>query len=135
MELRILKTLKYRITFPSPYSFLKRYLLVGLAETRLIHLSCFILEGTLLSCNLLRFLPSELAAGSVYLARCVTSSSPFCAAIANVSGYTEKKVAYAARAILQERAALPPVCFRSINRKYMTDQFSGVAATRFPNSI
>ena len=65
----VLRALEHRITVPSACTFLVRYLKAGPAETRLVRLSSYVLEGTLQSYALLRYLPSQLAAAAVCIAR------------------------------------------------------------------
>jgi hypothetical protein len=70
MEGKILKTLNYSITISSARAFLVRFLKAAHANERIMQLSCFILDGTLQSYNLLNYLPSQLAAAEVFIAQC-----------------------------------------------------------------
>jgi cyclin B len=69
MEETVLKALDYSITIPSAHAFLVRYLKAAHADKKMVQLSCYVLDGTLQSYNLLNYLPSELAAAAVYIAR------------------------------------------------------------------
>jgi len=68
MEETILKTLEYQITIPSAHAFLVRYLKAAHADKKIVQLSCYILDGTLQSYQLLHYLPSQLAAAAVFIA-------------------------------------------------------------------
>jgi cyclin B len=78
MEETILKALEYKLTYPTPYTFLKRFLRGsvhdGIFEENdetMENLSLMILDSTLLSFHgtSRTYLPSQLAAGAIALAR------------------------------------------------------------------
>ncbi|XP_067681013.1 uncharacterized protein [Haliotis asinina] len=69
MEIRVLKTLKFDLNIPSPFAFLDRFLQAEENDSKVSHLCRYLLDLSLVSSGTVRFVPSMLAAGSLYLSR------------------------------------------------------------------
>lgn len=128
MEEKILKTLEYQITIPSAHAFLVRILKAGHADKKIVQLSCYILDGTLQSYNLLHYLPSQLAAASVYIARRTVGRNGWSPTLLKYAFYCEEDIAPVARAILAEKSAANPE-LKAVNKKYTSHRYGGVAST------
>jgi len=128
MEEVILKTLEYQITIPSAHAFLVRYLKAAHADKKIVQLSCYILDGTLQSYNLLHYLPSQLAAAAVFIARRVVGRNSWSPTLLQYAGYCEEEVIPVARAVLAEKASTSPE-LRAVNKKYTSSRYGGVAST------
>lgn len=102
MENHILKALNYQITVPSANSFLARFLEAARADEEIVQLSCHVLHETLRSYALLRYLPSELAAASIYLARGRVGKKPWDPTLENYAKYCEGDVLIIATAVVFE---------------------------------
>lgn len=126
MEELILKTLEYNVTIPSAHAFLVRYLKAGHADKKIVQLSCYILDGTLQSYNLLHYLPSQLAAASVYIARRVVGRNAWSPTLLKYSSYCEEEVIPIARAILHEKGTASDE-LKAVNKKYSSSRYGGVA--------
>jgi cyclin B len=72
----ILASLGFEISLPSSINFLTRFSKAAGSDRIDYNLSKYICEIALLSLPLLKYLPSEIAAGSVYLARVMTIRFP-----------------------------------------------------------
>ncbi|CAB9501592.1 B-type cyclin [Seminavis robusta] len=107
-ETLILETLKYRITFPSPYSFLVRYLRVASQANEELALS--VLTQTLLSYDLRRrFKPSQLAAASVFYALGKERKRSWSLDLVICSQYPTVEVNRIAKAIVETtKKSVPP---------------------------
>lgn len=126
METQILKTLEYQITQPSAHTFLVRYLKAAHADKQMTQLACYLLDGTLLSYNLLHYLPSQLAAASVFLARHATGRNAWSPTLLKYADYKEEDVVPVARAILEEKSAASPD-LRAVNKKYSSSKYGNIA--------
>ena len=126
MEETILKTLEYNITIPSAHAFLVRFLKAAHADRRIVQLSCFILDGTLQSYNLLHYLPSQLAAAAVFIARRTVGRNSWSPTLLKYARYREEDIAPVARAVLAEKASASPE-LRAVNKKYTSSRYGGVA--------
>ncbi|KAJ0456455.1 putative cyclin domain-containing protein [Helianthus annuus] len=73
MENLMLHTLEFKISFPTPYVFLKRYLKAGQSDSKLDQLSSFLMDLCLVEYETVKFTPSLLAAACVYTAQCSLS--------------------------------------------------------------
>jgi cyclin B len=129
MEETVLKTLDYKITIPSAHAFLVRYLKAAHADKRIVQLSCFILDGTLQSFNLLHYLPSQLAAAAVFIARRTVGRNSWSPTLLRYAGYCEEEVIPVARAVLAEKASTSTE-LKAVNKKYTSNRYGGVANTR-----
>jgi hypothetical protein len=128
MEENILKTLEYQITIPSAHAFLVRYLKAAHADKRIVQLSCYILDGTLQSYNLLHYLPSQLAAAAVFIARRTVGRNSWSPTLLKYSAYCEEDIISVARAVLNEKSSTS-LELRAVNKKYTSSRYGGVANT------
>jgi cyclin B len=128
MEEDILKTLGYQITVPSAHEFLVRFLKAAHADRKIVQISCFILDSTLLDYCLLRYLPSQLAAAAVFIARRTVGRNSWSPTLLRYANYCEEEVAPVARAVL---AALRSTSteLRNVKLKYTSTRYGGVANT------
>ena len=130
MEEKILKTLEYQITIPTSHTFLVRILKAGNADKKISQLSCFILDGTLQSYYLLRYLPSRLAAAAVYIARRAVGRNGWNSTLLKYAFYCEEDITPVASAILAEKNKSCPE-LKAITKKYTTRLHGNVANTTF----
>lgn len=134
MEEAILKTLEYKITIPSAHAFLVRYLKAAKADAKIVHLSCYILDGTLLNYGLLRYLPSQLAAASVLIARRTVGRRNWSPTLDRHARYGEIDVLPAARAVLSEQSSIPDE-LRAVRNKYRSARYGSVANIELPSYL
>ncbi|XP_071081411.1 uncharacterized protein [Haliotis cracherodii] len=69
MEIMILKTLKFDLNIPGPIVFLDRFLQAEESDSKVSHLCKYLLDLSLVSADTVRFVPSMVAAGALYLSR------------------------------------------------------------------
>jgi hypothetical protein len=128
MEETILKTLEYKITIPSAHAFLVRYLKAAHADRKIVQLSCYILDGTLQSYNLLHYLPSQLAAAAVLIARKTVGRNAWSPTLLKYASYCEEEITPVARAVLSEKSSAATE-LRAVNKKYSSQRYGSVAST------
>jgi G2/mitotic-specific cyclin-B, other len=121
-----LKTLEYNITIPSAHAFLVRFLKAAHADKKIVQLSCYILDGTLQSYNLLHYLPSELAAAAVFIARRTVGRNSWSPTLLKYAEYREEDIAPVARAVMSEKTSASPE-LRAVNKKYTSSRYGSVA--------
>eukprot|EP00578_Thalassiosira_sp_NH16_P000800 CAMPEP_0181128660 /NCGR_PEP_ID=MMETSP1071-20121207/28890_1 /TAXON_ID=35127 /ORGANISM="Thalassiosira sp., Strain NH16" /LENGTH=377 /DNA_ID=CAMNT_0023214561 /DNA_START=209 /DNA_END=1342 /DNA_ORIENTATION=- len=126
MEEIILKKLEYQITIPSAHAFLVRYLKAAHADKKIVQLSCFILDGTLQSYNMLHYLPSQLAAAAVFIARRTVGRNAWSPTLLKYAQYREEDIKPVARAVLAEKSDSSTE-LRAVNKKYTSSRYGGVA--------
>ena len=123
----ILTTLEYKITIPSAHALLVRYLKAAHADAKIIQLSCYILDGTLQSYKLLHYLPSQLAAAAVLIARKSVGRNTWSPTLLNYSSYCEKDIIPVAKAVLSEKTSASQE-LSAINKKYSSERYGFVLA-------
>ncbi len=134
MEEAILKKLDYKITIPSAHAFLVRYLKAAKADAKIVQLSCYILDGTLLNYGLLRYLPSQLAAAAVLIARRAVGRRNWSPTLDKYARYSEIDVLPAARAVLSEQSSIPDE-LRAVRNKYRSARYGAVANIELPSYL
>ena len=67
MEVQILSKLEFNVTTPSQWRFLERFAQLLRADSTTLCLSRYLLELALVDYRMLKFTPSLIAAGSIYL--------------------------------------------------------------------
>jgi G2/mitotic-specific cyclin-B, other len=134
MEEQVLKALMYKITIPSAHAFLVRFLKAGHADKKIVQLSCYLLDGTLQSYSLLHYLPSQLAAAAVFIARRVVGRNGWSPTLLSVSDYAEEEVIPIARALLMakqtEQVEHPKL--KAIQKKYAGHRYGEVSSIPLP---
>ncbi len=126
MEELILRVLHYQITIPSAHAFLVRFLKAAHADKKMVQISCYILDGTLQSYNLLHYLPSQLAAAAVYIARKCVGRHPWSPTLLRYAGYLEEDVVPVARAILADKAIASSE-LNAVHKKYSSSKYGQVS--------
>jgi hypothetical protein len=134
MEEIVLKKLQYQITIPSAHAFLVRYLKAAHADKKIVQLSCFILDGTLQSYNMLHYLPSQLAAASIFIARKTVGRNSWSPTLLRYAQYREEDINPVARAVLAEKASASTE-LRAVNKKYTSSRYGGVANLPLPTDF
>ena len=128
MEYRILRTLNYGITIPTAHSFLVRFLKAAHADKKLVQISCMVLDSTLLSYNLLEYLPSQLAAAAIAIARHSVGRNIWSPTLLRYAYYSQEEIVPVAQAVLAEKSQIAPD-LRSVYKKYSSTRFGAVADT------
>jgi cyclin B len=101
MELHLLVRLDYQISAPNSRSFLSIYLLTASqADECITSISHFIVDATLVSYNLLEYLPSEIACAALLLARKIKGIVPWTDDLARITSYIEEDILPVARCVL-----------------------------------
>mmetsp|Transcript_27452 Transcript_27452/g.39311 ORF Transcript_27452/g.39311 Transcript_27452/m.39311 type:complete len:380 (-) Transcript_27452:246-1385(-) len=134
MEEVVLKKLQYQITIPSAHAFLVRYLKAAHADKKIVQLSCYILDGTLQSYNMLHYLPSQLAAASIYIARRAVGRNSWSPTLLKYAQYCEEDIKPVARAVLAEKSSASTE-LRAVNKKYTSSRYGGVANLPLPTDF
>lgn len=136
METAILKTLGYQVTVPSAHAFLARYLRAAHANKKMIHLACYLLEGTLLNYNLLQYLPSQLACAAVMIARKCVGRKVWSPTLLEYTEYREEDIVPVARAVLEAKASQPRTDdwreLNAVRKKYARARLSNVPSVNLP---
>lgn len=85
MERLVLTTMDFNMSASTPLHFLRRFSKASKSDSRTHTLSKYLSELTLTEYSMLKFLPSQIAAASVYIARCMTGRSPWSATLEHYS--------------------------------------------------
>jgi transcription initiation factor TFIIIB Brf1 subunit/transcription initiation factor TFIIB len=125
METTILKTLNYQISLPTTYKFLLRFLNAGHCGKQMIYTSTYILELSMLSIQFIDYMPSEIAAAAVMIARRSADRNLWSPTLLHYSGYTEEEILPIARNMIKAAAMYPDLT--SANRKYSSERKLKVA--------
>jgi len=132
LEKLILKTVNYSIAIPTSYVFLKHFLWISSADKKMEHLSCYILDGTLHCYELLRYLPSQLAAASILIARKLLGKTSWSSTLAECTNYKKKKISLVACVVLEQKAHISKELI-TLEKKYSVDKYSNVSDQFFNN--
>ena len=92
-ERKLLQSLDFTITAPSIYRFLERFSKLSSSDDLIFNFSRYIGELTLVETSMYKWLPSQIAASALYVAKKVQKrSSPWCPFMTQQTGYDEKQV-------------------------------------------
>eukprot|EP00195_Chlamydomonas_chlamydogama_P010582 CAMPEP_0202902368 /NCGR_PEP_ID=MMETSP1392-20130828/16812_1 /ASSEMBLY_ACC=CAM_ASM_000868 /TAXON_ID=225041 /ORGANISM="Chlamydomonas chlamydogama, Strain SAG 11-48b" /LENGTH=373 /DNA_ID=CAMNT_0049589121 /DNA_START=264 /DNA_END=1385 /DNA_ORIENTATION=+ len=136
MEELILKKLGYELTVPTAKMFLRRMLQVCNPDEHLHFLSNYLTEITLLDHNMMKHLPSEIAAAAVFLANLILKRQPWDGNLTHYSTYTLvdlNKCVHALAALHQAVSNNPQLV--AIRDKYGHPRFQAVSRLQPLTSI
>lgn len=128
MEQIMLATLKFNLTIPTSLRFVERYSKMGTDnqnDKAFFHLSNYLVELTLQRYGFLRFLPSQISASAVLLARLAMGQTSWTAKLTKTTGYTPQLLQNTIAAMCD--AAYSTSKHRAVQKKYSRSEFSGVA--------
>ena len=139
MEYKILTVFHYRITVPLPPTFLLRFLKAGQASKEMVQIAWYLLDTTLLSYKLLKYLPSQLAAAVVFLARQAIGRPAWSPWLLQHSGYLAEEIAPIARDVVSELKASSSssthVGIKAVYDKYSSRRYGCVAPRYTPQFV
>ncbi|KAJ7944069.1 Cyclin [Quillaja saponaria] len=128
MESLMLNTLQFNMSVPTPYVFMKRFLKAAEVDKKLELLSFFLIELSLVEYEMLKFLPSLLAAAAVYTAQCTIYGfkqwSKTCEWHTN---YSEDQLLECSRLMVGFHQKAENGKLTGVHRKYCTSKFSYTA--------
>jgi cyclin B len=126
MEADILTTLDFKFTVPTIHTFLCRYLKAAHADRAMVQLSCYLTERCLQEYTLLRFLPSEIAAAAVLIARTTLKRHPWSPTLVKYTHYDEPDLAACINE-MRNTITNPTNQQQAVHRKYSSTKFGAVA--------
>lgn len=128
MEQTILNTLNFNITHPSSLHFLRRYSKAGGSDYTLHTVCKYLIELVLIDVKFLKYLPSLLAAASVYLGRAMTGKTPlWTSTLHHYSSYPETLVRECALEMNELLKKSHSSSLKAIRKKYSSPKFGQVA--------
>jgi len=138
MEESIVKTLNFKLTVPTPLSFLHRLNhvstgVMGPAAERCNHLSNYLLERALLDYNMLKYKPSMLSAACCYTAATLTAGGSWHQEVARAARHTKREMAdciEAVRYYVMGNDAKMAAKHRSVIHKYAKQKYGQVSKLR-----
>lgn len=126
MENQIVVGLEYNLTVPTIHTFLCRYLKAAHADRTMVQLACYLAERTLQEYSMIRFLPSVIAASSVYIARKSLRRHPWSPTLLHYTNYDECDLSECVeemKTFIDNTSAAQ----QAVNRKYSSPKFGAVA--------
>jgi len=128
MERLILMTLDFNLSTPTPLHFLRRFSRAAQSNSKIHTLSKYLAELSLLEAKLLQFLPSMVAAASVYIARKMTHQSPvWTSTLQYYSGYSAADILPCVQELNAVLKKQPSSSYKAIAVKYSSQQLLSVA--------
>lgn len=77
MEDKLLASIDYRVTFPTSYQFMKRFIKAArTCDDRVEHFAHYIIDRSLQEYKMVKYLPSTIAASAVHIARTQMNDLP-----------------------------------------------------------
>eukprot|EP00960_Hanusia_phi_P011138 326459-Hanusia_phi.AAC.2 len=127
MEQTILAKLNFRLTVPTPRSFLKRFCKAAQGDSRLLLLISYLLELSLLDYSFLKYKPSLLCAAATSLSLELTNRSTWSPTLAKHTRYVEADLLKATEDLKALHAAASSSQHKAVHKKYSSSRFHSVA--------
>lgn len=137
MEREVLNVLKFELTTPTTLTFLRRFTRAAQTSYKaptlsLEFLGSYLAELTLLEYEFLPFLPSMIAASSVYLAKITLDSStcPWDATLQHYTGYRPSELEHCVKAIHELQLNTKSCSLPAVREKYRQHKVSPLCGQR-----
>ena len=127
MERVMLNTLKYRLTVPTHYHFLLRYIKAAKTDKRTEHYAFFLTELALVNYKCIKYPSSLIATASVYAALRTFNKNAWPRALQQHSGYSESEVRECAIFLSGLHKAATSSSLKAVTKKYSSSKLSQVA--------
>lgn len=139
MEEKMLKTLNYQISIPTIHKFLVRYLNAANPSKKLVYMSSYIAEMSLLSYDIIeeKYKPSQVAAAAVLIGRKSIGRNRWSSTLVHYSGYREEDVVPVAQRMIAVMMELSSTTsdLVALKNKYGRRTKSNVANITLPVEI
>lgn len=131
MEGLMLNALRFQLSFPTVYVFVKRYgKVAGIDQgknTKAEAIVNMLVELSLQEYKMLKYLPSTIAASAVYLALKLTNQVPWNAALQHHTRYTEASLKSCIQDLSASHNNMPSNSLGAVRKKYSNDKHEAVA--------
>lgn len=126
MESDIIETLDYQFCVPTTHTFLCRFLKAAHADRTMVQLCCYLVERSLQEYSLVKFLPSQIAAAAVLIARVSMHRHKWSPTLLKYTTWDEPDLAECVDEF-QKILSTPNNQQNAVYRKYSAQKFGGVA--------
>ncbi|KAG9241647.1 cyclin-like protein [Calycina marina] len=120
-ERYVLTALDYDLSYPNPMNFLRRISKADDYDIQTRTLGKYLMEISLLDHRFMHYLPSHVAASSMYLARAILDRGEWHPTLAHYAGYTEEQIEPVFRLMIDYLAR--PVVHEAFFKKYASKKF------------
>lgn len=134
MEAKMLKAMAFRVTCPTAYQFLQRFLKASKTDSdETISFAQYIIEFSLQEYSLMKYLPSEIAAAAVFIARVQMDELPvWNATLEYHSSYSKESILPVAQDIMEitwkyQNGITSSSKLTAVKRKYSKERFHYVS--------
>ncbi|KAL8736198.1 MAG: hypothetical protein Q9166_000353 [cf. Caloplaca sp. 2 TL-2023] len=117
----VLAALNYDLSYPNPMNFLRRISKADNYDIQTRTLGKYLLEISLLDHRFMKYPPSQIAAGSMYLARLILERGEWDATIAHYAGYDESEIEPVFKLMVDYLRR--PVAHEAFFKKYASKKF------------
>lgn len=126
MESDIIQTLDYQFCVPTTHTFLCRFLKAAHADRVMVQLCCYIVERCLQEYSVIKYLPSQIAASAVLIARISMKRHHWSPTLLKYTTWDESDLAGCVEDI---RVIMTTANSQqnAVYRKYSSTKFGGVA--------
>ncbi|KAA8913557.1 hypothetical protein TRICI_003161 [Trichomonascus ciferrii] len=118
----VLQVLSFEMSYPNPLNFLRRISKADNYDIQTRTIAKYLLEISLLDHRLMKYLPSDVAAAAMYLARKILDRGDWTANLIHYSGGCDQKKLYPIVAIMVDYLAAP-VVHDGFFKKYASKRF------------
>lgn len=132
-EGHIISTLNFNLTTPSSFRFLERYTRLIDMDPKAFNLCRYVLELGLIEYRMLKYNPSLLACGSIYLCNKLCKKAGWNEVLERNCKYDENTVKQCAKDLLVLLRDVDKVSLQAVKRKFSSGKYHEVAKARFDN--
>ena len=127
MERSMLNSLKFRLTVPTQYHFLLRYIKAAAADKKCEQYAFFLTELSMVDYKSVKYTGSLIATASIYAALRTFNHNSWPKALQQHSGYSESEVRECAEFLVQLHKNSQSSSLKAVTKKYSSSKLGSVA--------
>jgi len=136
MEQKILKTLEFNLNIPSSNRFLQYFTKQMKSNKKVICLSQFLLELSLIDIKMLKYLPSTMAATALYISRKFNNDLVnLDGAIEEVTGYSKTNLTPCAKDMIEVLREAPKSSLQAVRKKFSSVKYMEVGRIKIDKKV
>lgn len=124
MEGKILNALNFNLTIPSSLRFLERFALVAGLDEKMLNMTKYLLELSLVEYKMLKYSPSTLACSAIYLINKIHKKDGWSSVMVSQSKYSETQLRPCAKELCILLQNVGKSNLQAVKRKFSTAKYT-----------
>lgn len=127
MEGNIISVLEFNLAVPTSYKFFERYSFIAKLDEQTSMMARYIIELALVEYEMLKFLPSQISCGAIYLANKIFKKEGWSITMTNATKYIDSEVRVVVKSLYLMLTKANSSALKAVRRKFSLPAFCSVS--------